>query len=244
MEQGWRKSCNRIHSVREIIMNIYIEYIIRLALSFICSFVLGLERKSHQHIVGIRTLVSMALSCCLLCILSIYMAETPAVKGDPTRIAAGVITGIGFLGGGAILKMGFNIRGLTTSAIIFMTSALGMAFGAGLYIPTLITFFIILLVLLTMDKLEKRIFPAARTKAVIVQIRTTSSDFDFCEAFVSVMKKHGLIIFDVNTQYQPKDNMLQLTYTVKTPDTLDSIKMAREFSETTKDLIHFTIVDK
>ena len=118
-------------------MNIYIEYTIRLALSFVCSFILGLERKSHQHIVGIRTLVSMGLSCCLLSILSVYMAETPAVEGDPTRIAAGVITGIGFLGGGAILKLGLNIRGLTTAAIIFMTSALGMSFGAGLYFPTI-----------------------------------------------------------------------------------------------------------
>ena len=104
-------------------MDIQIEYLIRIGLSFACSFVLGLERKSHQHTVGIRTLVLMGLSSCLLSILSIHMAEFPVVKGDPTRIAAGVITGIGFLGGGAILKQGLNIRGLTTAAIIFSTSA-------------------------------------------------------------------------------------------------------------------------
>ena len=225
-------------------MNIYVEYTIRLALSFICSFILGLERKSHQHIVGIRTLVSMGLSCCLLSILSVYMAETPAVNGDPTRIAAGVITGIGFLGGGAILKLGLNIRGLTTAAIIFMTSALGMSFGAGLYIPTIITFVIILLILLTMDKVEKKIFPAAKTKSVIIQISTADSDFDFQDTFVEIMKEYGFIVHDANPQFHPKDNILQLSYTVKTPDKLDAVKIAREFSEKNKNLISFTIIDK
>ena len=225
-------------------MNIYTEYVIRLALSFVCSFVLGLERKSHQHIVGIRTLVSMGLSCCLLSILSVYLAETPAVSGDPTRIAAGVITGIGFLGGGAILKLGLNIRGLTTAAIIFMTSAIGMSFGAGLYFPTIITFFIILLILLTMDKLEKKIFPAAKTKSVIIQVSTADSDFDFQDTFVNIMKEYGFIVHDANPQFHPKDNILQLSYTVKTPDKLDAVKIAREFSEKTKNLISFTIIDK
>lgn len=225
-------------------MNIYIEYVIRLALSFVCSFVLGLERKSHQHIVGIRTLVSMGISCCLLSILSVHMAETPAVSGDPTRIAAGVITGIGFLGGGAILKLGLNIRGLTTAAIIFMTSAIGMSFGAGLYFPTIITFFIILLILLTMDKLEKKIFPAAKTKSVIIQVSTADSDFDFQDTFVDIMKEYGFIVHDANPQFHPKDNILQLSYTVKTPDKLDAVKIAREFSEKTKNLISFTIIDK
>lgn len=225
-------------------MSIDIEYIIRLALSFVCSFVLGLERKSHQHIVGIRTLVSMGLSCCLLSILSVYMAESPLVKGDPTRIAAGVITGIGFLGGGAILKLGLNIRGLTTAAIIFMTSALGMSFGAGLYIPTLITFVIILLILLTMDKVEKKIFPAAKTKSVIIQVSTVNSDFNFQEKFADIMKEYGFIVHDVNPQFHPKDNIMQLTYTVKTPDKLSAVKIAKEFSDKAENLISFTIIDK
>ena len=186
----------------------------------------------------------MGLSCCLLAILSVYMAETPAVNGDPTRIAAGVITGIGFLGGGAILKLGLNIRGLTTAAVIFMTSAIGMSFGAGLYIPTIITFVIILLVLLTMDKVEKKIFPAAKTKSVIIQVSTVNSDFDFQGQFAEIMKSYGFIIHDVNPQYHPKDNIMQLSYTVKTPDGLDAVKIAKEFSEKNKNLISFTIIDK
>ncbi|MBP5519067.1 MAG: MgtC/SapB family protein [Treponema sp.] len=225
-------------------MNFNSEYIIRLALSFVCSFILGLERKSHQHTVGIRTLVSMGISCCLLSILSIYMAESPAVKGDPTRIAAGVITGIGFLGGGAILKLGLNIRGLTTAAIIFTTSAIGMAFGAGLYIPTLIIFFIVIITLFTMDKLEKKFFPAAKTKVVILQLLISNSKTDFQESFLNIMKKHGFIVHDTNSQFLPKENQLQISYTVKTPDKLDTVKIAQEFSEVSKDLLSFSIMDK
>lgn len=172
------------------------------------------------------------------------MAESPTVHGDPTRIAAGVITGIGFLGGGAILKLGRNIRGLTTSAIIFTTSAMGMAFGAGLYFPTLITFFIVMFILFTMDKLEKKFFPATRTKVVIIQILVNDSKLDFTDTFLSIMKKYGFIVHDINSNFLPKENQMQLSYTVKTPDKIDAVKIAKEFSEVTKDLLSFSIIDK
>lgn len=109
-------------------LELYIDYAIRIGVSFICGFCLGIERKSRQHSVGIRTLVLISISSCLLSILSIYMAESFNVTGDPTRIAAGVASGIGFIGGGAIMRYGLNIRGLTTAAIIFTASAVGLAF--------------------------------------------------------------------------------------------------------------------
>ena len=73
---------------------LYIDYAVRIAVSFACGFCLGIERKSRQHSVGIRTLVLISISSCLLSILSVYMAERFNVKGDPTRIAAGVASGI------------------------------------------------------------------------------------------------------------------------------------------------------
>ena len=125
-----------------------------------------------------------------------------------------------------------------------MTSAIGMSFGAGLYIPTIITVFIILIILLTMDKLEKKIFPAAKTKSVIIQVSTKDSDYKFQETFTDLMKEYGFIVHDVNPQFHPKDNIMQLSFTVKTPDKLNAVKIAKEFSEKNKDLISFTIIDK
>ena len=104
-------------------------YGIRLIISFLCGLLLGIERKSRQNAVGIRTLVLISVSCCLLSILSVYVAQTYSTdtgKGDPTRIISTVITGIGFIGGGAILKQGLNIRGLTTVAIILTKAAIGL----------------------------------------------------------------------------------------------------------------------
>ena len=152
---------------------LYADYAVRIAVSFACGFCLGIERKSRQHSVGIRTLVLISISSCLLSILSIYMAEAFNVEGDPTRIAAGVASGIGFIGGGAIMRYGLNIRGLTTAAIIFTASAVGLACGAALYVPALLTMLALAIVLFIMNRLEKKIFPAAKSKLFTIDRKST-----------------------------------------------------------------------
>ncbi|MBR1640126.1 MAG: MgtC/SapB family protein [Treponema sp.] len=219
----------------------YKDCIIRFALILFFSFILGLERKSHQHTVGIRTLVLMGISSCLLSMLSIEMAAAPIVKGDPTRIAAGVITGIGFLGGGAILKQGLNIRGLTTAAIIFTISAIGMACGAGFFIPAAITFIITMVILFTMDKLEKKMFPASKTKTVML---TLNWDSLHPEEIQDIMKFHGMIIHDMTIKYHTEENTAELSYTVKTPDKMNNVQLVEDFKEKISGLKDFKICDK
>lgn len=102
--------------------HIYTEYAFRIFLSLIFGSLLGFERKLKKQIAGIRTLVMISVSSTLLSILSMEMSQNSLSNGDPTRIAAGVITGIGFVGGGAIMKQGLNIKGLTTASIIFATA--------------------------------------------------------------------------------------------------------------------------
>lgn len=211
------------------------------ALSLVFSFILGLERKSHQHTVGIRTLVLMGISSTLLSMLSVHMASLSTVRGDPTRIAAGVITGIGFLGGGAILKLGLNIRGLTTAAIIFTTSAIGMSCGAGLYVPAAITFAITMIILLTVGRLEKRLFPAAKTKRIVLTIKWDNINQ---QKITDIMKLYGIIIHDMTLHYNRAENFAELTYTVKSPDTMNSIQMAADFKDKIEGLRDFRIFDK
>ena len=198
--------------------NIYIDYAVRIAVSFVCGFCLGIERKSRQHSVGIRTLVLISISSCLLSILSIYMAESFNVEGDPTRIAAGVASGIGFIGGGAIMRYGLNIRGLTTAAIIFAASAVGLACGAALYFPALITMFALAIVLFIMNKLEKKIFPAAKTKILTITFNGT----DIPKSFLTeTMLRYGFIIHDMNIEYDKPLNQTKLVFTSKAPDRLN-----------------------
>ena len=218
-------------------MNIIIEYIIRMLLSFLCGFFLGLERKSRQHTVGIKTLVLISISSALLAILSEYMACNTNGAGDPTRIAAGVITGIGFIGGGAILQQGLNIRGLTTAAIIFLTSAIGLSCGAGLYGATFITFILALISLIILDKLEKKLFPATKNKILCLKFNGTDINQDKIQ---NILVKNGLIIRDFNMVYTAKKSQVELYYSVKSPNDLDSIRLATELGKV-ETLISFTL---
>ncbi|MCR5189033.1 MAG: MgtC/SapB family protein [Treponema sp.] len=217
-------------------------YGIRLIISFSCGLLLGIERKSRQNAVGIRTLGLISVSCCLLAILSIYVAQTFSTdtgRGDPTRVISTVITGIGFIGGGAILKQGLNIRGLTTAAIILTTAAIGLSCGAGLYGPALITLAIALIVLFIMNKVEKLIFPAVKTK--LLHISTSTSDVD-TKRIEKILKSNGIIINDVNVEYTSKKDMVELIYTVKTPDKLNPLKLSSELVKIGK-LSNFTLSD-
>jgi len=110
------------------------ELLGRFALAAALGAVVGIERESRNHAAGIRTCALAALGACLFTAIGAhgFTAEDAAV--DPTRIAAQVVTGIGFIGAGAILRHGTSIRGLTTAAALWITAALGVAVGAGAYI--------------------------------------------------------------------------------------------------------------
>jgi putative Mg2+ transporter-C (MgtC) family protein len=106
------------------------DAILRLALAAALGGAIGLEREYHHKPAGLRTNMLIALGSALFSILSV---ELGAAAGSPDRIAAQVVTGIGFLGAGAILRSGENIHGLTTAATIWVNAAIGMAAGLGSY---------------------------------------------------------------------------------------------------------------
>ena len=220
--------------------NLYIDYAIRIGVSFIGGFCLGIERKSRQHSVGIRTLVLISISSCLLSILSVYMAENFNVTGDPTRIAAGVASGIGFIGGGAIMRYGLNIRGLTTAAIIFTASAVGLACGAALYVPALLTMLALAIVLFIMNRLEKKIFPAAKTKILTISFDGTDIPKNF---LTETMLRYGFIIHDMNIEYDKPLNQTKLVFTSKAPDKLNIMDFTKEI-ESLENLVSFKLDDK
>jgi putative Mg2+ transporter-C (MgtC) family protein len=110
-------------------------FAVRLIAAAALGAVIGLEREIHDHPAGMRTHLLVSLGSAGFTVLSI--AAFPAPGADPARIAAQIVTGIGFLGAGAILKEGATIRGLTTAASLWATAAVGMAAGAGAWITAL-----------------------------------------------------------------------------------------------------------
>ena len=119
-----------------ILENPLYDCLLKVAVSFFCGIVLGIERRTRQQFIGLRTLILICVSSCLLMQISLYIATLSQGRGDPGRIAAQVVSGIGFIGAGAILHQGLNIKGLTSAAIIWTAAALGLAIGAGYLVPS------------------------------------------------------------------------------------------------------------
>ena len=127
--------------------------VVRLAVALAIGGAIGLERTLHGRPAGFRTHALVCLASSLLMLVTVYqlhwMTEVPldTIRADPTRMAQGIMTGIGFLGAGVIFKEGLSVRGLTTAASIWITSAIGILIGIGFYFPAILGAVMVLAVL-------------------------------------------------------------------------------------------------
>ncbi|MDR2480318.1 MAG: MgtC/SapB family protein, partial [Treponema sp.] len=145
-----------------------IDIVIRLCLGFAAGGIIGFERSSRHQIAGLRTHILICLGATLLMLISTGLPRQFSFmkNGDPGRIAAQVVSGIGFLGAGAIIRLGNNIKGLTTAASLWLVAAVGMAIGAGMYIAAAAAETLALVTLILLDRLERKIFPVVRNKVL------------------------------------------------------------------------------
>ena len=137
--------------------------LIRLLLIIALSFLIGLEREFRHQPAWLRTHILIWLGSALIMILSIEVAAmSPSAIADPGRIAAQVVTGIWFIWAGAIMKIGFNTKWLTTAANIWVTSAIWLTVGAGLYAIAIAATLLILFNLIIIDKIKLNLMTKAR----------------------------------------------------------------------------------
>jgi len=116
--------------------DLYIDFLVRMLLASLLGGLIGLERDIHGRAAGLRTHLLVSLGAAVFTILSGVISNNAANSGfttDPARIAAQIVSGIGFLGAGVIIKEGANVRGLTTAACLWTVAAIGMATGSGYY---------------------------------------------------------------------------------------------------------------
>ncbi len=147
-------------------VSLQVDLALRLVAGAVLGAAIGAEREIHNHPAGIRTHMLVALGSGLFTVLSIYgFGSEGGAAGlapiDPTRIAAQIVSGIGFLGAGAILKDGVVVRGLTTAASLWATAAVGMAAGAGEYVLALVAAVIIVLSLWPLNAFAQRLHGTA-----------------------------------------------------------------------------------
>lgn len=137
-----------------------IEMILRVIIALLLGCILGYERERHGISAGIRTYGAISMGSCVFGILSIAI-----INADPSRIAAQVATGIGFLCGGVIFRDGNKVNGLTTAATIWATAAVGLAISFGMYAVSIVTTFLIFLLLyLPNMRWWKKISPKVKSK--------------------------------------------------------------------------------
>lgn len=219
-------------------LELLLVYLLRISLAFAAGFVLGLERKQRQQVVGMRTLILISVSSALLGILSIHMSFL-GNKGDSTRIAASVVSGIGFLGGGAIMRHGLNIKGLTSAAIIWTASAVGLSLGSGLYLPSVLIVVVALLSLILLEKFEEKHFPAGRAKSLHIVFEDGSVDL---KKVKSAIEASGFIVADFNMSRIFAANQIILRYYVKSPK-LDDFSTLIEELKKIGNLAEFSITE-
>lgn len=208
------------------------HFIVRMLVSVVCGFAIGLERKSRSKEAGIRTHAIVCLASCLFMILSKYLTAPlfsdisgNSFDGDATRIAAQVVTGIGFLGAGIIMYRRDVMHGLTTAAGVWATSAIGMAIGGG-FIVTGVCATAIILLLQLIFHLPIKAFTTRHIALIKMQIWVENDD-----VLNQILKKLGT---NKVSSYKVKQvgESLIATVEVATMDSLDPIQfnaLIREF---------------
>lgn len=158
----------------------YVEIAVRLIAALAAGALIGLERSYHGRPAGFRTHSLVALSTALLMVVPMFGDEWfPAATHqqqltlDPTRMAQGIMTGIGFLGAGAILRDGLSIRGLTTAASIWITAAIGILMGIGFYLPGALATTLTLGTLTVFRRLEDLV-PSRFEAQLMIRFRTNA----------------------------------------------------------------------
>lgn len=165
-----------------------LELIVRLIFSFVAGFIIGLEREKNGNPAGLKTHILVCIGACLIMIISMYAFD----QGDPARLAAQVVSGIGFIGAGAIMRDNAGgIRGITTAATLWITACLGLGFGSGMFIYTLLALLFVSITLIFIKKIESKII---RKNCVITLI--CNSNQLIADIVIGTFNENGIVIKD------------------------------------------------
>ena len=187
--------------------------IFRLFISMVLGMIIGAERKRKGQTAGVRTFALISMGACLAMLLSIYVPqEYMGLKnGDPGRIAAQVITGIGFLGGGAMIQMRGTVRGLTTAAGIWITAIIGMAVGIGMYAISVITTLLVLLTLIAFEQYSKRRKLGQDSKVINI---TVNGILDNIDQYREVLNEHEIHLSTFYVEYDYEKKITELNFVI------------------------------
>jgi len=191
------------------------DIIIPCTLAMIFGGAIGLQRERHERPAGLRTHTLVCLGSTVFTLVS-YLGFTSFAGVDASRIAAGIVTGIGFIGAGVIFRQGPLVKGVTTAASIWIVAAIGVSLGVKLYYLAVIAAILGFLILSILKSFESRII---RTPNYRIKI-TTSKDFDDIGKIIGTIKDFSLDIKSKKYEFEPDSNTKMYSYNIhsKIPD--------------------------
>ncbi len=203
--------------------------ITKLVLSLILGATIGIERRRKGQIAGLRTFALISMGATLAMLISIYIPQEylGLKNGDPGRIAAQVVSGVGFLGAGAIIQMKGSVRGLTTAAGIWMTACIGLAVGAGMYLISIIATLLIIFILVNIERLEQRHNFMWESKIIRVKVHGIIQDIQPLRDIIVGNDVHisdEFMKFDYSNQVTIVNFMIRSKSNVDVPAMFNAIK--------------------
>ncbi len=197
-----------------------LDYLYPLFFSLILCGCIGFERESHGRAAGLRTHILVGISSTLIVLASIYMAQSNeyGIVSDPGRVSAGVVTGIGFIGAGTIIRFRASIKGLTTAASIWAAAAVGLAIGSGFYLGALATTVLILFSLVFLGKIEKMFIKKAYYKSLVV---ISSAEVGNLKLIKQVLDSHEADIKDFEISMSKKNEQVNLCFDLKIDENIE-----------------------
>jgi putative Mg2+ transporter-C (MgtC) family protein len=206
-----------------------IEMTLRLLAGLAAGALIGYERSYNGRPAGLRTHALVCMASSLLMLVTVYESHwvravtADSVRLDPTRMAQGIMTGIGFLGAGAILKEGLTIRGLTTAASIWITAAIGVLAGIGFYFPLLVTVVLTLVVLAAFRRVESMM---PTQSYFYFDVRFAREDAMTEEAIREFLGQHGFSVANLSHRVDGDARVRRYGMTLRTKDKANASRLA------------------
>ena len=206
---------------------VYGDITLKLLLAFALGGLVGLERERHNQPAGLRTHIILCVGATLITIVSIQMSRDLGNDRltDPTRIAAQIVSGIGFLGGGAILRLGATVRGLTTAACIWTVTGVGMAVGAGYYFPAAMVVLTMLFTLLVLARFEDTFIKKRMYREMTLTARSSP---DLLGNVEKVLSNNRIFIKKIEVEREIAEPNVELRAIVTAPERVNLNKLSDE----------------
>jgi putative Mg2+ transporter-C (MgtC) family protein len=192
------------HGLPDLVHSLRLELLLQLALAVVLGGIIGLERELSGKPAGLRTNILICTGATLFSVLSLHMAGG---RGDPARVAAQILPGVGFIGAGTILHMRGAVTGLTSAATIWVVAAIGMALGAGAYVEGVGTTLLVIVVLLGLGRFERLMARKAIRSRLVVHAVPQAN---LVEELESIVQAAGLEIEKSRMHREHVDAVVEL----------------------------------